>query len=105
MLLEQLWKQSGSTLINKAGVWKSTDEWKFIPNDDRTMYYIEVTSDKKKVLGINSAKVIPEVKDVNKAGQLWIKGKERGGYFTLKNLESSQFLTANSARSLITKGN
>ena len=105
MLLEQLWKHFGSTLINKAGVWKSTDIL-FIPNHQRTMYYIELTSVKKNVLGINNAKVIPEVKDVNKAGQLWIKGEEkRDGYFTLRNSESSQFLTAISARSLVAKGN
>ena len=45
------------------------------------------------VLGIDGDEVIPEVKDENKNGQLWIKGKETNeGYFTLKNFESSKFL-------------
>ena len=45
------------------------------------------------VLGIDGDKVVAEVKDENKNGQLWIKGKETDeGYFTLKNFESSKFL-------------
>ena len=74
-------------------------------NDDGRVY-IEIVSDGNNVLGIKGDKVIPEVKDPVKTGQLWIKGEEKtGGYFTLKNFASSKVLTAISASGLKIKGN
>ena len=99
MHLGQLWKLDDTTLINKAGIWRSPNEWNFIHNGDGTIY-IENTSDDNKVLGLNGSllngdEVVPEVKVPNKPGQLWIKGEEMaGGYTTLKNYESSNVLTA-----------
>ena len=101
-----MWKLSDTTLINKGGIWRSTNEWNFKPNDDGTIY-IETTSDDNKVLGLkgDEDEVVQEVKVSNKKGQLWIKGKEMaGGYTTLKNYESSKFLTA-TASGLKVKGN
>ena len=68
--------------------------------------YIESSTDDTKVLGIkDDDEVITEVKDLNKANQLWIKGEEKaGGYFTLKNSKSSKVLTALSASDLNIKG-
>ena len=104
-ILVQLWKLDGTTLLNKAGIWKSTSEWNFVPNDDGRVY-IEIASDDNNVLGIKGDEVIPEVKDPVKTGQLWIKGEERAGcYFTLKNNESSKVLTAIPGNSLKVKGN
>ena len=104
LYLGQVWKLDDTTLINKGGIWRSTNEWNFIPNDDRTIY-IEDTSDDNKVLGLKGDEVVPEVKVSNKKGQLWIKGEEMaGGYTVLKNYESSKVLTA-TASSLKAKGN
>ena len=109
MHLGQLWKLDDTTLINKAGIWRSPNKWNFIHNGDGTIY-IENTSDGNKVLGLNGSllngdEVVPEVKVSNKAGQLWIKGEEMaGGYTTLKNYESSKVLTA-TASGLKAKGN
>ena len=94
MHLGQLWKLDDTALINKAGIWRSPNEWNFIHNGDGTIY-IENTSDGNKVFGLKGDEVVPEVKVPNKAGQLWIKGEEMaGGYTTLKNYESSKVLTA-----------
>ena len=46
--LGQAWKLDNTTLINKGGIWRSANEWNFIPNDDGTIY-IETTSDVTKV--------------------------------------------------------
>ena len=94
MHLGQIWKLDNTKLINKAGIWRSPNEWNFIHNGDGTIY-IENTSDGNKVFGLNGDEVVPEVKVPNKAGQLWIKGEEMaGGYTTLKHYESSKVLTA-----------
>ena len=107
MHLGQLWKLDDTTLINKAGIWRSPNEWNFIHNGDGTIF-IENTSDGNKVLGLNGDEVVPEVKVPNlkfPPGQLWIKGEEMaGGYTTLKNYESSKVLTA-TASGLKAKGN
>ena len=104
LYLGQVWKLDDTTLINKGGIWRSTNEWNFIPNDDGTIY-IEDTSDDNKVLGLKGDEVVPEVKVSNKKGQLWIKGEEMaGGYTVLKNYESSKVLTA-TASGLKVKGN
>ena len=85
-------------------MWQSTDEWDLIT--EGTLVYIEKTSESNKVLGTDGNMVISEVKNENDKGQLWNKGNENAeGYFTLENLESSQFLTAISATSLGIKGN
>ena len=98
--LGQVWKLDNTTLINR----RSANEWNFIPHDDGTIY-IETTSDDNKVLVVKGDEVVPEVKDSNKKGQLWIEGeKMAGGYTTLKNYESSKILTA-TASGLKAKGN
>ena len=104
LYLGQAWKLDNTTLINKGGIWRSANEWNFIPNDDGTIY-IEDTSDDNKVLGLKGDEVVPEVKVSNKKGQLWIKGEEMaGGYTVLTNYESSKVLTA-TASGLKVKGN
>ena len=104
LYLGQAWKLDNTTLINKGRIWRSANEWNFIPNDDGTIY-IETTSDVTKVLVVKGDEVVPEVKDSNKKGQLWIEEeKMAGGYTTLKNYESSKILTA-TASGLKAKGN
>ena len=67
----------------------SSDEWKLVPKG--TMFFIENTSKGDTVLDVWANE---EVKDDNKDNQLWIKGEEDDkGYFTLKNYESSKFLS------------
>ena len=104
LYIGQEWKLDNTTLINRGGIWRSPNEWNFITNDDGTIY-IETTSDDSKVLVIKGDEVVLEVKDSTKKGQLWIEGeKMAGGYTTLKNYESSKFLTA-TASGLKAKGN
>ena len=53
----------------------------------------------------HDGKVIPEVKDSNKASQLWIKGEENAQEdFTLQHYKTLKFLTAISASGLEIKG-
>ena len=104
LCLGQLWKLDDTKLVDKAGVWNSNNEWKFV-HDYYGRMYIESTTYDTKVLGIKDDEVITEVKDLNKSNQLWIKGEEKaGGYFTLKNSKSSKVLTALSASDLNIKG-
>jgi hypothetical protein len=116
-----LWKLDGNSLKNKAGNWKSTEEWNFrqirdvyetlvingikgAPEKIGTDVYIEKTSEDNKVLGLNGDNVITEVKDESKGGQQWFKGWNRGnGYFTLKSSESQKVLTAISGSGLTIK--
>ena len=106
---EQFWCLNGSTLKNKANIFKTNDTLNLVDNNEGTMFFIRNvsnnTSDGNKVLGLKGDEVVPEVKVPNKAGQLWIKGEEMaGGYTTLKNYESSKVLTA-TASGLKAKGN
>ena len=106
MYLGQLWKLKNTTLINKAGLWRSPYDWNFINNDDGK-FYIETTSDDNKVLGVKDDEVVLEIKVPNKAGQLWIKGDEKAetkGYFSLMNFDSSQELVAISSSFLTMQG-
>ena len=99
---DKLWKLDGTKLLNNANIWASTDKWSFIPEGG--MIYIQNTSTNN-VLEVNGTDVIPEVKEENKLGQQWSKGKENAeGYFTLENFTGTKFLTATSMISLKTKG-
>ena len=96
---EQFWCLNGSTLKNKANIFKTNDTLNLVDNIEGTMYFIRNvsnnTSDGNEVLGLKDDEVVLEVKVPNKAGQLWIKGEDMaGGYTTLKHYESSKVLTA-----------
>ena len=83
-------------LQNKAGLWKSSDLWKFTSNED----WIRIENiNKKKVWGTtNDGKVILENFEEDKDGQLWKEGDPNSeGYFTLENYKVSKFLTASSS--------
>ena len=102
--LDKLWKLDGTKLINKAKVWKSTEDWKFI--NEGTKIYIGKTSHFDVLGMLWDDKVGPQAKDTDNDGQLWIKGKENfEGYFTLENSKSFKFLTAISANELKVEGN
>ena len=91
--LGQLWKLDGSTLINKADIWHSSDEWNFLVKGD--FIIIENTSNKK-VLGIKNNDEV-SMKDFanNAAEQLWEKEEtEKEGFFVLKSSKSNKVLSA-----------
>ena len=115
LTLDQLWKidycalsnWGGCMLINKANLWNSSDSWEFITNDqDDRIVYIKNTS-KNKVLGvINNGRVIEEPIIKGKLGQLWEREREyEEGFYTLRNSESLEVLTAISPKILEIKGN
>lgn len=90
--LGQLWKLDGSTLMNKAGTWHSSEQWDFQPKNGSII--IENTS-KNKVLGVNDKdKVMKEDRAEDEDKQLWVKGVDIEGFFILKSFESKQVLTA-----------
>ena len=103
---DQRWKLDGTRLKNKADIWKSNDDWVF---KSRLGYLIYVENYSKKwVLGAKSdGRVIHEVFEAGKDGQLWKKGAtDAEGYFTLVNHGfKSKVLTAISESGLKIKGN
>ena len=109
--LGELWKLDDTTLMDKAGIWQSPDEWNFLKVNEKceencTMY-IENDSNDTLVLGINGYDVTTEVKVKNTPGQLWIKGKskvETEDYFTLMNSDASKELVATSSSFLMMRG-
>ena len=112
--LGELWKLDDTTLMDKAGIWQSPDEWNFLKvnetcDDDEKncAMYIENDSNDTLVLGIKDYDVTTEVKVNNKPGQLWIKGKakaETEDYFTLMNINASKELVAISSSFLMMRG-
>ena len=100
----QLWKWEDFKLTNKADVWQSVDQWEFVDNDDKTMFYIRNINQKKvlKVLDDDSVDLVDF--DADKADQLWKKGDTMEGYFTLKNSKLSKVLTAISEDKFEVKG-
>ena len=77
---------NGTTLVNKANVWKSDDEWNLESARGR-MVYLENAS-KGKVLGVEENVV--RLNEYNKKNK-WEKGESnREGYFTLTNPHSQQ---------------
>ena len=112
LMQRQLWKISGTTLINKANIWQSAHEWKFTPVEKEAgKIYIEKTSIDEtsidRVLATpDNHRLVEEAFDKQNAKQKWKKGPASGeGFFTLENISSQKFLTANSTDKLVLKGN
>ena len=110
LIQRQLWKISGTTLTNKANIWHSEAGWKFKPVEKEAgKIYIEKTSvdqDVKVLSTPDNHRFVEEAFDKQNAKQKWKKGPVSGeGFFTLENVSSQKFLTANSTDKLILKGN
>ena len=92
-------------LKNKAGLWKSDDDWNFIPQNDG-LICIENTSKQKMVWTLGALnKVTLETFVEAKVQQLWKKGEpDAEGYFALQNSGEPKVLTAISESSLEIKG-
>ena len=88
-----------TTLINKANIWQSNDEWKL--ETINQSINIENMSNHT-VLGVeNFDTVIEEELDQYKFEEAWIKGEPNiEGFFTLTNMKSRKILTAISAQIL-----
>ena len=99
----QLWKISGTTLINKTTTWQSGQKWKFKPvENEGSKIYIENISNNKVLAPPGNYRVTVEAFDEQNARQKWKKGLADGqGFFTLENISSEKFLTAVSKNSLI----
>ena len=110
----QLWKLKGNVLLNKEGLWTSSDKWNFktnlISNDSEPVkgkenwIYIENKS-KTKFLGTAKygSKVI-----LDKAAQVWKQGvPNTEGYFIVENFKAVQgkVITAISSSGLEIRGN
>ena len=94
-------------LKNKAGVWKSDDDWNFIPKNDG-LIWIENTSKQKTVWTLGALdRVTLETFAEAKVQQLWKQGEpDAEGYFTLENYYVlPKFMTAISESGLEIKGN
>ena len=102
----QRWKLDNNMLKNKAGLWKSDDDWNFIPQNDG-LICIENTSKQKMVWTLGALdKVTLETFVEAKVQQLWKKGEpDAEGYFILENSGVSKVLTAISESGLEIKGN
>ena len=97
LFLGQLWKLDGSTLINRANIWHSSNEWNFQEEGD--IIIIENTSNGK-VLGIKDSNEVSMEEANNTAKQLWKKEDSKiEGFFTLKNSKSHKVLSAEVVKS------
>ena len=103
----QLWKISGTTLINKTITWQSGQKWKFKPVEkEGGKIYIENNSNDIVLATPDNYRLTEEAFDKQNARQKWKKGPADGeGFFTLENISSEKFLTATSRDSLVVKGN
>ena len=89
----------GTTLMNRGGIWQSSEQWNFQPKDGKII--VENTS-KNKVLGIkDNDKVFMEDLDKTETKpetkQLWVKVEsDIEGYFKLQSFgsEKEKFLRA-----------
>ena len=83
----------GTTLMNRGGIWQSSEQWNFQPKDGKII--VENTS-KNKVLGIKDEdKVIMEDPVTGGKKQLWMKNESKiEGFFKLKSFKSEKFLRA-----------
>ena len=104
-----MWRIVGTTLINKANLWKSTDAWK-LPGLDK-FGMIENTSVNKSLKieqnqNTKTNEVKEEAKDNDDSLQKWNRKKtDRSDYFLLKNPKTGTFLTAASNGQLTVDGN
>ena len=88
--LGQLWKMRGTTLVNRAKIWKSDDEWK-LTTVKKSFVYIENVS-KKKFLGIVDDFVMLAG---NCESHMWQVGEpNREGFFTITSAYSEKALSA-----------
>ena len=103
----QLWKISGTTLINKTITWQSGQKWKFKPVEkEGGKIYIENNSNDIVLATPDNYRLTEEAFDKQNTRQKWKKGPADGeGFFTLENISSEKFLTATSRDSLVVKGN
>ena len=103
----QLWKISGTTLINKTITWQSGQKWKFKHVEkEGGKIYIENNSNDIVLATPDNYRLTEEAFDKQNARQKWKKGPADGeGFFTLENISSEKFLTATSRDSLVVKGN
>ena len=109
LIQRQLWKVSGTKLINKANVWQSGHEWKLKPVEKKGgKVYIENSSKDKVLATKNKHQLVEDAFDKQNDSQKWKKGPANGeGFFTLENIMSQKFLTAptsTSTDSLVVKG-
>ena len=85
-------------LLNKEGLWNSSDMWKFtiVLETVKEDLICIININKTKVLGAtNDSKVILENFEEGKDGQLWKKGEpDAEGYFTLENRKVKKVITA-----------
>ena len=111
--LDQLWKlDSAEKLISKGKVWQSNDTWRLLSVEkDSTMYYIENHSIYMVLETTCHEKVIEKDLIEEKPEQLWQRrfdwDNDVGSfsdYFTLRNFETSNLMTAISEHGLETKG-
>ena len=83
---DQLWKLSGTTLMNKAHIYPPCDKWKLRNKGEKV--YIE-NSSQNKVLSVGKDDIVNEeslIKNDSKGKQTWTKGVANNeGYFTLTN--------------------
>jgi len=95
----QLWMLNDTTLINKANIWQSKDEWKL--ETINQSINIENMSNHT-FLGVKDFDtVIEEEFDQYKFEEAWIKGEsDIEGFFTLTHIKSKKVLTAISAQIL-----
>ena len=103
---------STEKLISKGKVWQSNDAWKLLfVEKDSTMCYIENQSIYMVLETTCHEKVIEEDLFEEKPEQLWQRrfdwDNDEGNfsdYFTLRNFETSNLMTAISEHGLETKG-
>ena len=88
-----------TTLINKANIWQSNDEWKL--ETCNQSINIENMSNHTVLAVENFDTVIEEEFDQYKFEEAWIKGEsDFEGFFTLTHMKSKKVLTAISAQIL-----
>ena len=81
----------GTTLVNRAKIWKSNDEWKLTTVKKSSFVYIENVSEKK-FLGIvdNSVMLVG-----NCESHMWLVGEpNREGFFMITSAYSEKALSA-----------
>ena len=88
-----------TTLINKANIWQSKDEWR-LETINQSINIENISN--HTVLGVeNFDTVIEKEFDRYKFEEAWIKGEsDNEGFFTLTHMKSKKVLTAISAQIL-----
>ena len=103
------WREYGNTLINEYtnslvnATFGHYYYWNLTLINDGPLHHLRNTNNGK-VLGISNSKLIEEDFVEGKIGQLWVKFSPKGGFFSLRNAESSMVLIATSKKKLELKG-